>query len=98
MNNENKKQAEARRIAWRCRRGLLELDIVLQRFVAQHFDGLTASELSAFDAMLALPDNDFWALVSSDNMLSSENAAPSDTAILAVINKIKTSKIKTVQH
>ena len=97
MNTENKKQAEARRLAWRCRRGLLELDIVLQRFVAQHYDGLSTAELNAFDAMLALPDNDFWTLVSS------ENSQPSDKATLAVINKIKTSKIKTskiktVQH
>ena len=96
MNTENIKnaqnQAESRRIAWRCRRGLLELDIVLQRFVAQHYDGLTTAELSAFDAMLELPDNDFWTLVSSENM------QPSDAATLAVVNKIKTSKIKTVHH
>jgi antitoxin CptB len=85
--NLEHKQAESRRLAWRCRRGLLELDIVLQRFVAQHYDGLSTAELSAFDEMLALPDNDFWALVSS------ENAQPSNAATLAVINKIK-----TVQH
>jgi antitoxin CptB len=86
LHTENTKnaqnQTEARRLAWRCRRGLLELDIVLQRFVAQHYVRLTAAELSAFDAMLALPDNDFWTLVSSDNGMS-------DTATMAVINKIK---------
>jgi antitoxin CptB len=76
------KQAESRRLAWRCRRGLLELDIVLQRFVAQHYTNLSLAELNAFDAMLALPDNDFWTLLSSDNVTS-------DTATLAVINKIK---------
>ena len=85
MNSaENIKNAESRRLAWRCRRGLLELDIVLQRFVAQYYEGLSVAELSAFDAMLALPDNDFWALVSS------ENAPPSSAETLAVINKIKT--------
>ena len=84
MNTENTKQAESRRLAWRCRRGLLELDIVLRRFVAQHYDGLSTAELNAFDAMLALPDNDFWTLVSS------ENAQPNNAATLAVINKIKT--------
>jgi antitoxin CptB len=82
LHTENTKNAEARRLAWRCRRGLLELDIVLQRFVAQHYDALSAAELTAFDAMLALPDNDFWTLVSSDN-------GTSDTATMAVINKIK---------
>ena len=66
---------------------MLELDIVLQRFVVQHFEHLSAIELSAFDELLALPDNDFWAL------LSSENIRPNDAATIAVINKIK-----TVQH
>lgn len=66
---------------------MLELDIVLHRFVAQPFTDLSAAELSAFDEMLALSDNDFWAL------LSSENITPNDAATLAVINKIK-----TVQH
>jgi antitoxin CptB len=80
--NIEQKQAESRRLAWRCRRGLLELDIVLQRFVAQHYTNLSLAELNAFDAMLALPDNDFWTLLSSDNVTS-------DTATLAVINKIK---------
>ena len=78
-----KREAESRRLAWRCRRGLLELDIVLQRFVAQYYEGLSVAELSAFDAMLALPDNDFWALVSS------ENAQPINLETLLVINKIK---------
>ena len=81
---DTQKQAESRRLAWRCRRGLLELDIVLQRFVAQYYDSLSVAELSAFDTMLALPDNDFWALVSS------ENAQPINLETLAVINKIKT--------
>ena len=83
-NKEAKNQAESRRLAWRCRRGLLELDIVLQRFVAQYYESLSKAELSAFDAMLALPDNEFWALVSS------ENVQPINLETLAVINKIKT--------
>jgi antitoxin CptB len=66
LNAENIKDAEQRRLAWRCRRGMLELDIVLQRFIAQHFNHLTLIELQAFDEMLELPDNDFWGLVSNE--------------------------------
>ena len=57
------KDTEQRRLAWRCRRGLLELDIVLQRFVAQQFTDLNDTELIALDALLELPDNDFWDLL-----------------------------------
>ncbi len=60
LNVDNLREAEQRRLTWRCRRGMLELDIVLQRFMAQHFNNLSLDELSAFDVMLELPDNDFW--------------------------------------
>ena len=63
--NNNNKDAQQRRLAWRCRRGMLELDIVLQRFVNEQFDTLTSDELQVFDGMLELPDNDFWELISS---------------------------------
>ena len=50
--------AEFDRIRWRCRRGLLELDLVLERFLAQRFDRLDADERSLFDELLDAPDND----------------------------------------
>ena len=86
LNAENIKDAELRRLAWRCRRGMLELDIVLQRFILQCFDGLTLAQLKTFDDLLELPDNDFWALISSDR-ITSKNA---NTA--CVVNKIRALK------
>ena len=65
---EHEKEAEQRRLAWRCRRGLLELDIVLQRFMAQHFYSLSTEELAVFDGLLALPDNEFWDLLQHKNI------------------------------
>lgn len=54
---------ELDRIRWRCRRGLLELDLVLSRFVALHLARLRPQELEAFKALLELSDNDLWDLV-----------------------------------
>jgi antitoxin CptB len=52
-------QAAQNRLYWKCRRGLLELDLVLQRFLVKHpEDNLLLSEL------LDLPDNDLWDFVS----------------------------------
>jgi antitoxin CptB len=56
---------ELRRLSWRCRRGLLELDIVLQRFSDKHLAGLSKQELLAFDSLLDLPDNEFLDVVTS---------------------------------
>ena len=49
------------RLRWKCRRGLLELDIVLQRYLVQHPDDAKLGEI------LDLPDNDLWDIVSGRN-------------------------------
>ena len=54
---------EARRLNWRCRRGMLELDIMLTRFVEQRYEQLTPQQLHSFDALLDCADNDLWDLV-----------------------------------
>ncbi len=51
-------QADKNRLYWKCRRGLLELDIVLQKFLVKHPEDRMLSEL------LDLPDNDLWDYVS----------------------------------
>lgn len=52
-----------RRIRFLTRRGLLELDIVLGRFMEKEFDNLSDEELSVFVEILELPDPSFLALV-----------------------------------
>jgi antitoxin CptB len=51
------------RLKWKCRRGLLELDIVLARYLERHPDDRQLGEL------LELADNDLWDIVAerSDN-------------------------------
>jgi antitoxin CptB len=46
------------RLKWKCRRGLLELDLVLERYLRRHPED---AELSQF---LDLPDNELWDIVS----------------------------------
>ncbi len=52
------------RVRWHCRRGLLELDLVLSRFLDSHWPELAAPDRDAFAALLGLPDNDLWDIVS----------------------------------
>ncbi len=46
------------RLKWKCRRGLLELDLVLERYLRSHPQDAELSEL------LDLQDNDLWDIVS----------------------------------
>ena len=52
-----------RRLAWRCRRGLLELDIVLGRFVHDRYAALDDKQRVAFDELLDLPDTELWDVI-----------------------------------
>lgn len=65
MSDEVLISAQQRRLVWRCRRGMLELDIVLQRFVQTTFNALTQEELMIFDRLLDLPDDEFWEVLQS---------------------------------
>ena len=47
---------EMDRIRWQCRRGLLEMDLILQRFLAEDFDSLTPDELGLFKELLGEVD------------------------------------------
>ena len=55
--------SETERIRWRCRRGLLELDLVLGRFLELRLATLSDEERDAFKALLELSDSDLWDLV-----------------------------------
>jgi antitoxin CptB len=59
MGRKAKQQDKAAdRLRWKCRRGLLELDIVLERYLQKNPED---DELSG---LLDLPDNDLWDIVS----------------------------------
>ena len=55
--------AEIDRVRWHCRRGLLELDVVLTRFLDRHFERLSAQQRATFNRLLDFPDNDLWDFV-----------------------------------
>jgi len=61
---------ELNRLRWRCRRGLLELDIVLARFIEQHYANLSAAEKSEFVELLTEADNDLWEMISGGSATS----------------------------
>lgn len=48
-------------LVWRCRRGMLELDLILARFLETHWDALTKDEQATFERLLHEPDPDLYA-------------------------------------
>ena len=68
--------ADLDRIRWHCRRGLLELDLILDRFNRQHLATLDAARLEEFKELLALDDNDFLDLIMGRVAVTDQRLAP----------------------
>ena len=78
---------ERDRIRWRCRRGMLELDLVLTRFLDAHLDHLDDTQLDAFNGLLMRPDPELLDLV----MGRSEGRNPHECSVLALITGSQTT-------
>ena len=75
---------ELERMRWRCRRGMLELDIVLGRFMERHYAALDAAQRAAFDALLDMPDTALW-----DIITGKASSAQPDTAQNALLQLLR---------
>ena len=51
------------RLKWRCRRGLLENDLLIERFFGRHEAALTVRQADALGALMELADNDLLDLL-----------------------------------
>ena len=70
------------RVRWRCRRGMLENDLILARFLDRRGNDLTEPEVAALDRLLDLPDNDLW-----DVLCGRAAAEPALAPLLAELAK-----------
>jgi antitoxin CptB len=46
------------KLRWRCRRGLLENDLFIDRFFKSHAQGVTTSQARGLELLMDLSDND----------------------------------------
>jgi antitoxin CptB len=72
--------AELDRIRWRCRRGLLELDLILQRFLDSRLGGLDAEQMRLFGKLLEESDNDLL-----DMAMGRQEPAPHYRAMIEML-------------
>ena len=70
------------RLRWRCRRGLLENDLVLERFIAARGAGLGEQEIAMLDRLLDLTDNDLWDLIAG-------RAEPDDPTLAPMVRALR---------
>lgn len=73
-------EASIRRMEWRCRRGMLELDLLFKPFVKKHLPSLNHAQIAALDELLDLPDNVLW-----DFLMGKSNMVDADKKELLVL-------------
>lgn len=73
---------DLRRLRWRCRRGLLELDLILLRFVDEHYPALPEIEKFGFQELLSLPD-----AILLDYLAGRDK--PADKVLRQIVRKIR---------
>ncbi len=70
------------RLRWRGRRGLLENDLIITRFLDAHETSLSDEEVDAFSRLMELPDNELLDLLLSRKELAGEVDLPHVHAFL----------------
>ena len=63
MNDELIDERSLSKLKWRCRRGLLENDLFIERFFARHEASLTLRQAAALNELMNLADNDLLDLL-----------------------------------
>ena len=63
MNEELLDERSLSKLKWRCRRGLLENDLFIERFFARHESRITAGQARGMYVLMDLSDNDLMDLL-----------------------------------
>jgi len=81
------------KLRWRCRRGLLENDLLIEKFFARHEMTLTVSQAKGMNDLMELSDNDLLDLLLkrkepqalSDELARDFASTPEAIALLALL-------------
>jgi antitoxin CptB len=75
---------EINRLRWSCRRGMLELDLVLTGFLEKHYPNLTEQQAKMFRKLLDYPDIDLFDMIMA-------RAEPEENTMKTLLQLIRTS-------
>ena len=73
------------KLRWRCRRGLLENDLFIERFFARHESTLTEQQAEGLRALMELSDNDLLDLLLERKQPEAEMRRPEVIEVLDML-------------
>ena len=75
------------RLKWRCRRGLLENDLLIERYFNRHGACITARQADGLRALMELPDNDLLDLLLARTEPEGDLDCPAVREVLAQLRQ-----------
>lgn len=88
MDPHQNDPAQRRRLRWRARRGLLENDLVLQRFFERYESQLSDALVAGLDELLAETDNNLLDLILARSELAEGNSTPAARQVLSLLRQV----------
>jgi antitoxin CptB len=79
------------KLKWRCRRGLLENDLFIERFFRRHEETLTNRDAEGLNLLMALADNDLLDLLLARREPEGDLDRPEVRRVLALLRAAPTS-------
>jgi antitoxin CptB len=73
------------KLRWRCRRGLLENDLFIEKFFSRHESGLTVGQANGLNVLMDLADNDLLDLLLKRKELEADINTSEVREVLAML-------------
>ncbi|MFN9709451.1 MAG: succinate dehydrogenase assembly factor 2 [Burkholderiales bacterium] len=87
MSNDFITDQDLSKLKWRCRRGLLENDLFIERFFQSHAAPLTHAQARGLTALMELADNDLLDLFLARKEPEGDGCTPEVLEVLALIRQ-----------
>jgi len=78
------------KLRWRCRRGLLENDLILERFFQGHAGRITVGQARGLTTLMDLTDNDLLDILLGRTPLS--EALATDPAVVDMVHLLRSTQ------
>ena len=82
--NDDADAIELKRLRWQCRRGMREMDMLLERWLDRYFLAANSEHRHQFTQLLLTEDDLLWDWIMEKNL-------PDDPALLELLHQVRTA-------
>jgi antitoxin CptB len=81
-------QTHLAKLRWHCRRGMLELDVLLGNYLSQRYQTASVAEQKTFERLLGFQDQELYQWFTGQTQ-------PPDAELIALVEQMRQQKLKS---